>query len=699
MLYYAGFLLEHYASDPPIVVRGFDEAGNPLISIRAAPRITPNSVEGAYIYFDCYSVTGIALSNYVVVGSVAPYGWVPDFVAQRHDGVLFCNAKAFPAFAPSLESSRLVTLDFLRVFNPAGDRIPFPQLHGAQIHAIAFGEDSTIYVGGEEHHADRIHLRKYSADGATLLWSVSSGRASGSVFSESVREIAVGPDGGVYVLGWLNDGAAYPLGGFLAKYTSSGAEAFKFMWLGGPAVESAGPYTDDAGWLGNFGHRPKGIAIDEAGDYFYTHMALYQEDEFGARTALSSIQQRDCGGGSITGYDSYGTDLPESYYWQNNIPDLYYSDGTLYAGQRYLTNTNVSYSIATYSAIDMTPIASLFIAQPPGARNTSGAWSDALIYHSNDRRVSAGFAYHFPAHDASGTDLWESLSMESARGVRILTGEAVDDSYPGYLAETYTNAYGQTAGPDVTSSLADASAIEAYAPYGSFYEPGTLKPSVYWYPDPIAPSIKLGLGLGLYTWVGDQNAHPDGVPLPLSLAAPWVRREYAGPPPMPWAYSASLSGSPALAVPISSMQIRREARAHSVTLVVPSTGAAMLEGIAARASGTLTIGQGVRFPSGESQIDDMLSASITGIRYDTGERSSSVSISASGEYPEAPVSVRELRGISYRSNAGGRRTVRCGVDPLLYPGDTALLPGGEELTVVSVSFSISPSSATMEVSE
>jgi len=147
----------------------------------------------------------------------------PSVVAIGPDGR--CYAASAPiSVAPDTPTGYFVEyqLDFFRVYRPDGNRIPFPQLHGARIRAIVLDSAGNLYVGGDTlDETDHFVGGKYNASG-TLQWRmVGSPRVPDSPYSSGRRDtiysIAVDSGGNIYTAG----GNDYEYG-VLKKYNSSG---------------------------------------------------------------------------------------------------------------------------------------------------------------------------------------------------------------------------------------------------------------------------------------------------------------------------------------------------------------------------------------------------------------------------------------------------------------------------------------------
>lgn len=215
------------------------------------------------------------------------------------------------------------------------------------------------------------------------------------------------------------------------------------------------------------------------------------------------------------------------------------------------------------------------------------------------------------------------------------------------------------------------------------------------------PPLAIPLRLAVPEIIGDRVSHIPGLPLPLGIGIPRLLRDYVGPP-MPAVYRLELTGDPdPLPLPISALQIRRNATGVFVEATIPAATGAILAGIEARSAGDLVVYRGVRFPDGAEQLDMMLQVALSSLRYDGGSNSASVTLQGQADAPTdgGDNGTRYLQQISYRNNASGRRRVRCAVDTYLRAGDVADLGAGETMLVGEIVCTIGVSSAAMEVVE
>jgi hypothetical protein len=210
--------------------------------------------------------------------------------------------------------------------------------------------------------------------------------------------------------------------------------------------------------------------------------------------------------------------------------------------------------------------------------------------------------------------------------------------------------------------------------------------------------LAIPLSLSAPTWQGDFYSIIPSLSLRISTSAPKTIREYIGPPELPSIYRCFLSGTTNLVLPISSIQCRYTTEKIWFSVVVPSPESDLITEIEARVGNVLTIERGIKFLNGNLQMEVMLSAVFETLRYDVGANSFSLILDARDDVTANP-NTRTLRNISYRSAINGTRLVRCAVDTFLRPGDTAYLGGGETMVADAISYTISATSATMEVTE
>ena len=154
-------------------------------------------------------------------------------------------------------------------------------------------------------------------------------------------------------------------------------------------------------------------------------------------------------------------------------------------------------------------------------------------------------------------------------------------------------------------------------------------------------------------------------------------------------------------IPISSFQARYRSDASTYLSVVIPDGATWIDAVEARPNGELVIKMALATAGVIYQNDEILRVSLDadGIRYDAGSTSESITlVGHKVESFESPQTI-ELSDVVYRrQNGDGTITLRCAAPNIyLRPGDTAEY-GDDSITVDTISYSISVSLQTVEVS-
>ncbi|MBK8184830.1 MAG: hypothetical protein IPK63_18885 [Candidatus Competibacteraceae bacterium] len=243
---------------------------------------------------------------------------------------------------------------------------------------------------------------------------------------------------------------------------------------------------------------------------------------------------------------------------------------------------------------------------------------------------------------------------------------------------------------------------------GTVYQAGaqvydkTLPQAVYYENNPPLSALALPVYLGDPSWQGDRYNIAPALALALSLGLPQIIRDYVGPIQLPSVYRLYLTGGTGtVELPLSSFSCRRGAGVMTINAVVPAITAEQIQQVIDRIAGNLIIKRGIRFSDGTEQLDDMLIAPLdtSGYRFDTGSSSASATLSARDSAEVENPKTRTMRSISYRNSASGKRRIRCAIDTYLRPGDTADLGGAETIIVADISYSVSPTQATMEITE
>lgn len=218
--------------------------------------------------------------------------------------------------------------------------------------------------------------------------------------------------------------------------------------------------------------------------------------------------------------------------------------------------------------------------------------------------------------------------------------------------------------------------------------------------DSAAPGLPVALESAHPLTYGLLLAWPPGLALPLGLALP----SGALPPPAVdfWGegqkiYRGQLTGT-LFSVALESLQCRRR-RGDSTWLTVETTGNAELVArleIAVSRGDQLVIFAGTR-RHGTETLGEFLRATVTDFSCTQTPGAFRVSIAARVIAVLEAVTTRPLTGIQREREDDGRRQVRCEMNPLLRPGDTAQLPSGETFIAHNITYAIHPDAAWMEV--
>jgi len=162
-------------------------------------------------------------------------------------------------------------------------------------------------------------------------------------------------------------------------------------------------------------------------------------------------------------------------------------------------------------------------------------------------------------------------------------------------------------------------------------------------------------------------------------------------------YTFTLTGSPDVVIPVSSIQMRRrDGEPTYINVVIPHKDYAAI--VAARSSGEMVIKKGYRFADGSTSLQEIARADLDQIRVDRGGRNASISLIGYKTVENTVPKTVELSGASYRAYAGAKRRYRCAVDLWLQPGDTVQI-NGEEFTAGMISYTIGSRQELMEVGE
>lgn len=144
---------------------------------------------------------------------------------------------------------------------------------------------------------------------------------------------------------------------------------------------------------------------------------------------------------------------------------------------------------------------------------------------------------------------------------------------------------------------------------------------------------------------------------------------------------------------------RRRGESAWMVATVPIYSEQMIADLRAQLGlqGYLVVYAGSRNALGAEIIGEFLKAVFTEIHLIRTPYQASIELTGRIVNPPFTAQSRILRQVSVRGIEGGKRRVQCAVDPLLKPGDT--VTDLDPFVVGAISYSVSPTSATMTVTE
>lgn len=700
IIYFCG-RLDHRAATDPVVIRGYDLAGNLLLSIRygAIPVTTESYVLSGFTRYrlrfpavrasDGTAITAMRDVSDPVAGKPMVF---PERMAAGTQGHIYVLSSSLEAIInETTNESALLYVDQVRKYDRQGYRRPFPShIHNGTVRAIATDSAGNVYIGGDEDASeDHYILHKYDQDG-TWIWSVSRSETTVTPYQmDSVFSIAIDASGNVYAGG----GRPYG-GGLLRKYNSSGV----LQWTQRPAARpfyvaldevSGSVFTSSAEYQGGYFltdnyYVPWGVLGGWIGSLPVPELVTWFCDPYAQSTFFNILQWGMADGDYVVGVQS------------GLAPIIKYVGTTLYAlciwegTSQFKINNYKKYDTDLTLLDDDERLATSFDA------DTSGNG-----FFAGKRKTFTGDSYalwHFPTLDSTGNGLWEGITATQADGVFENDGQhwgnrdwgspSANAIYQAlYASLEYTTGYGTLSAPDYPASVAG----DWWIPYQVCVVESLQ-----------TASLPIPISLAPATTIGDLYSHASPLALVFAISPPSWIREFLGAFPPPTTYRCYLTGTPDLTLPMSSFQCRRSLDGLTqLTVVIPADGMALMDAIAARVAGDLVIFRGMRIPpSAVDQFDEMLRVSFSSVRYDMGTTRASLSITGERETTSGDSRTRTLRGVSYINQDGNRvRRVRCEVDTWLRPGDVAALGAGETLNVQEIVYWVSPQSAFMEVVE
>lgn len=531
---------------------------------------------------------------------------------------------------------------FFAVYRRNGDRVPFPDLHGAAILCVQLDSSGNIYVGGVPSGVNRYILRKYDSAGA-LQWSAAMPATTGVVTGfYGVRKFVLDSSNNIYAIGWdlslPAQGNGNHYGSFLRKYNNSGAVQWTrrlFQSLGYATIYDVA--VDDEGNVYTGSEPSKGYFTSSAPNY---------------------VDLIPWAGNNPYGVGDTGEFWSNLHKWDN--------DGNL-----------------------------LIDIKVPGDNGaiTTVVFANSLIYINDALYNKSLVAQTWTLVDSYNSPGTHSIFDVDNSGNVFFSKIISPLPTRWYIAAIDASFTPLFATQDLTDEVGDMAVMKFWNDQSIW---GGRRIAVVH--NSALPALSLSIGLGIPSWIGDLYTAIPGLPMRFALGLVETIRDYVGPV-RPIVYRLYLTGSPDIELKISSFSIRRSATAHSLSIVVPIESSAQMTAIEARAAGELLLKRGVKLGSGVEQLDEFMRVGFDGMRFDEGSKSFSASMDGKTEGTNSNPKTRTLTGISYRALQNGRRRVRCAVDTYIRPGDTANLGAGETMVVGELVYTVSAGSAIMECSE
>lgn len=567
-------------------------------------------------------LTGTAWSDrFLALTDPIPTGWTAAFIPDR----------------------------FFAVYRRNGDRVDFPDLHGAPILSVQRDSSGNLFVGGMASGAEKNYLRKYDNAG-TLIWSAGTTATISPYWWTAVQQIALDSAGNVYAVGYEGEGAANAVGGsFLKKYNSSGALKWtrRFFYI----VNYVPAYA---------------VAVDDEDNVY-------------------------CGSGRCKGYF---TSLAPSYYdlvpWAGNT------------GYGYSDPTDEFYHSLSKWDSGGNLLAAVTVPITLHGSNPSGNGNVYTVVFANSKIYANGALYNKSL--VAQTWTWVAgYNTPGDSGYPAPTVFEVDTDGSVFFNRLVASPYRLAAFDSAFTPLfstqdlaADVAQISLDS--ANWNTQGAVKGGrkLALVTDSALPAISLGMGLGVPSWIGDLYTALPGLPLRIAMGLIETIRDYVGPI-RPVVYRLYLTGSPDIELLLKSIQIRRTIYSKTLSVVVPVVSSAQVAQIQDRAAGDLILHRGVRLSSGAEQLDELIRLPLTTVRYDGGAGRASITLSGA-DSDAISHKTRTLYGANYQAIQGGRRRVRCAVDTYLRPGDTIAVLG-DSWVVDEIVCTIDATTAVMECAE
>lgn len=518
-----------------------------------------------------------------------------------------------------------------------------------------------IVTGGQVYNS--VTTRVYDDDGVEQ-WTANHGN--------SVRGVGFDADGNVYTGGDASSGISTrkydPDGNLIWSINAGGSnfclttDAAGNVYVGGfiSGGYSARKYDTDGNflWGVNTGTYVNEICTDAAGNVYIT----------GGTS----------GGFNTRKYDSSGNLLNSGLFFSVGQDIHVDSDGYIYICYEGGPSTTISHK-------KISPAFTL-VFNGNAHQSMSGITTDS---NSNIIVVGRSNPYTIYKYDSSGNLIWNVLTNRENKVVTDNSGNIYTAGYRYYVAFP-TSATTSKFDPDgnfiwgadhigTCYAIAHlASALITQIP--ALHLPISLG-SIYSTAFTSIPALKIPINVKAPVSVGDEQTYD----LPSIIG----QQIYYAMVTVP-------GQSDLYRIEIRNIRCQRRVGASTWLTIETDYSDEANDFLQSSIGGQLVVFTGKRVGSGEEQTMVFLQSTITDVDHERTAYSPYISVMSRVTNPPFTSASRELIGVSRRDTVGNKYRIRCDVDPLLRPNDTATM-GALSFTVDSIDYEISTHYAIMTV--
>lgn len=655
MIYFGGKFVGEDANGNPYMILGFDKAGNQLSAIYCSERIRFTRIEETSRNYREYYYLGEFITLYSIYGTV------------DYDG--------FDSTGKNTTTTRTLIAESRISYDDAINNITSFYAHIPR--KIIARENGLIYSCNKLYNSLIFEwFRVYRRNGDRFDFP--------QLHGAEIFDFVFDADDNIYIVGMRH----YQDHAIMRKYDKNGNLLWSLIEEGANNEELAEIFIGDGGDI--LKCAATGILLGD--DCFYLSVGFEIEHEGYPEFPYQKSFVRKY---TLTGEKIWDKSVLLSTF------DFYYGVATL-----SLITTSNSDEFIYLNSVDHT--ASYKIKKLTGEFDKD---LDVLHYDANNAFMFKPFGSNlvglgcFLSNQFEGNnkivinanDFTKTYSQLVCEGyLQPVNDFAIDTDGMLYIAFFGTDAFFRDEWPSGIFAC-DQNGISAWSHISPIHSPPWLISSVSIVHDTCIPSLALPFAIAPFQWIGDTYTAAAGLALRIGTGIPTWRREYVSNVRLPDTYRLIITGVPEVAIPVATIQIRRNATATTLTITSPAASSYLISTLLARSTEQLVLFRGVRFADGTTQIEEMLRVTMGSFGYDIGAQSGSISLTGSQAAVVGTSRERTLKGISYRAMNGDSARVRCAVDTFLAPGDIALLGNGESMIVGELVYSIAPLQAAMEV--